>query len=424
VNDPAWAEERGHALDLQAPAHANRKDAVEQADQALIASLSAALLTKGPFVMAEIDLFRMERYQSLYWHQVEYDLSESGVLPMSIREVLGPDADAEAFLGMTLGYPLSEGSDESRANIAQWYAAGPDSVTLVNGGSEANFLTLWALLEPRDRLAFMVPNYMQGPGLGKHIGAGTDVFKLRLRDGRWQLDLESLERAVTKKTKVVMVCNPNNPTGYVLSEAEMQAVVEVAERVGAWIVADEIYRGAEVDGDVVSPTFWGRYDRTIVTSGLSKAFGMPGLRIGWVVAPSAQIRRIWERHDYTTLTPNAVSDKLCAIAMEPEVRERVLARTRGIIRANLPRLEEWISARPYFSFARPVAGAITYAKYDLPIGSSELVDRIRTEQSVLLVPGDMLGLKRGIRFGYGYDIETTMKGLSRADEVLSAIAGG
>ncbi len=375
--------------------------------------------------MAEIDLFRMERYQSLYWHQVEYDLSESGVLPMSIRELLGPDADAEAFVGATLGYPLSEGSDEARANIAQWYpGAGPDSVTIVNGGSEANFLTLWTLLERGDRVAFMVPNYMQGFGIGRHVGAGTDVFKLRLRDGGWELDLDSLERAVTKKTSVVMVCNPNNPTGYVLSEAEMHAVIEAADRVGAWIVADEIYRGAEVDGDAASPTFWGRYDRTIVTSGLSKAFGMPGLRIGWVVAPPAEVRRIWERHDYTTLTPNAISDKLCAIAMEPDARERVLARTRGIIRANLPRLEEWISARPYFSTARPVAGAITYAKYDLPIGSSELVDRIRAEQSVLLVPGDMLGLKKGIRFGYGYDIETTMKGLARADEVLSAVAGG
>jgi aspartate/methionine/tyrosine aminotransferase len=375
--------------------------------------------------MAEIDLFRMERYQSLYWHQVEYDLSESGVLPMTMRELLGPIADAEVFLATTLGYPLSEGSEESRANIARWYpGASQDTVTLVNGGSEANFLTLWTLLEPGDRLAFMVPNYMQGWGLGRHVAAGTDLFKLRLRDGAWRLDLQSLERAVTKKTKVVMVCNPNNPTGSVLSEAEMQAVVEVADSVGAWLVADEIYRGAEVDTDVASPTFWGRYDRAIVTSGLSKAFGMPGLRVGWVLAPPDVIRRIWERHDYTTLTPSMVSDRLCATAMEPGARERVLARTRGIIRANLPRLEEWIAARPYFSFARPAAGAITYAKYDLPIASSELVERIRAEQSVLLVPGDMLGLKKGIRFGYGYDIEATMKGLARADEVLSAVAGG
>ena len=116
-----------------------------------------------------IEQFRMERYQSLHWHEVDHDLSESGVVPMTIRELLGPVADAEAFLATTLGYPLSEGSEETRANVAAWYpGATAENVTMVNGGSEANFLALWALLEPGDRLAFMVPNYMQG--LGPRIG--------------------------------------------------------------------------------------------------------------------------------------------------------------------------------------------------------------------------------------------------------------
>ena len=169
--------------------------------------------------MPPIEPFAMERYQSLYWHLVEYDLSESGVLPMTIRDLLGPLADAEAFLASTLGYPLSEGSYETRTNIAQWYPdATAENVTVVNGGSEANFLTLWSLLDRSDRLAFMLPNYMQGLGLGHSFGDRVDTFKLKLRDGRWALDLEGLERAVGPKTKVVMVCNPNNPTGAVLTE--------------------------------------------------------------------------------------------------------------------------------------------------------------------------------------------------------------
>ncbi len=380
--------------------------------------------------MAQIDLFRMERYQSLYWHQVDHDLSESGVVPMTIRDLLGPEADAEAFVSTALGYPLSEGSLETRANIAAWYpGASTEQVTVMNGGSEANFLALWTLLEPGDRLAFMVPNYMEGWGLGRHLAEGTDTFSLALRDGRWALDLDSLERAVTPATKVIMVCNPDNPTGSVFSEAEMDAVVAAAERVGAWIVADEIYRGAEVDTEDVTPTFWGRTDRVVVASGLSKAFAMPGLRVGWLVAPPDLVARVWERHDYTTLTPGMVSDRLAAHAMQPDVRERILARTRGIIRANLPRLEEWIGTHPSFTSVRPTAGAITYVTYDLPIDSTELVERIRTEQSVLLVPGDMFGLEgtdagRGIRFGYGYDIEATMKGLARADEVFASIESG
>jgi aspartate/methionine/tyrosine aminotransferase len=271
-------------------------------------------------------------------------------------------------------------------------------------------------------LAFMVPNYLQGAGMGRHFGKATDRFSLKLRDGAWSLDLEELDGAVGKKTKAIMVCNPNNPTGYCLSEAEMDAIIGVADRVGAWIVADEIYRGAELDTDVATPTFRGRYDRVAVTSGLSKAFAMPGLRVGWVVAPEELIEAIWEHHDYTTLTPGMVSDRLAAIAMLPDVRESILARTRLIIRANYPALEGWLQSHAdILTWARPAAGAIAYAEYDLPVKSRKLAERIRQERGVLLVPGKMFGLKKGLRFGFGYDIERTLKALALVDEVLADI---
>ena len=371
-----------------------------------------------------IETFEMERMQSLHWHEVEYDLSESGVQPLTIRELLGERADPQAYLDTALGYPLSEGSEVAREHIAQWYpGCRRENVTIVNGGSEANLLTLWTLLEPGDRLAFMVPNYMQGWGLGRHFAGRTDTFELRLggNESRWALDPDELERAVTDRTRVIMVCNPNNPTGHVLTAPEMEAIVEAADRVGAWIVADEIYRGAEIDTDETSQTFWDRYDKVVITSGLSKAFGMPGLRIGWVVAPEETIGDVWIRHDYTTLTPGKISDELAAVAMEPERREWILARTREIIRRQLPPLEDWIHSHDdVFRYARPAAGAIAYVAYDLPQSSMELIERIRTEQSVLLVPGDVFGLDRGIRIGFGYDIEHTLKGLSRVDEVLAA----
>ena len=371
-----------------------------------------------------IDLFEMERMQSLYWHRVDHDLSESGVAPLRIEELLeGADLDAEAFLRSSLGYPLSEGSESTRERIAAWYPdAAVENVTVVNGGSEANFLACWTLLEPGTRLAFQVPNYLEGWGLGRAFADGTDTFALRLSGARWELDLDTLRDAVTDRTRAIMVCNPNNPTGHVFTAAEMDAVVEAAERVGAWIVADEIYRGAEVDTDEASPTFWGRGERVVVTSGLSKAFGLPGLRIGWAVAPPALIRDLWVRHDYTTLTPSAIGDQLCAVAMEPTERERILARTRGIIRRQLPPLEEWILARDdLFRYARPTAGAIAFTETDLPIRSRELIDRIREEQSVLLVPGEVFGAGNGIRFGFGYDIDRTMTALERVDATLRAI---
>jgi aspartate/methionine/tyrosine aminotransferase len=368
----------------------------------------------------KIDLFEMERMQSLYFHEVEFDLSESGVLPLTITELLGDEAVAGALLSTQLAYPLSEGSTLTRERIAAWYPeATADNVTVVNGGSEANHLTLWALLEPGDRLAFMVPNYMQGWGLGRHYSDGTDVFHLTPSGHRWALDVDELNRCVTEQTKAVMVCNPNNPTGHVMTEDEMSAVVDAARRANAWLVVDEIYRGAEVGIDEASPSFWGRYERTVVTAGLSKAFGLPGLRIGWTISPPELVGEIRLRHDYTTLTPGMVSDRLAAVAMEPEKREWILGRTRAILGRQWPRLEGWLRGHgDVFSYAPPKAGAIVYVEYDLPIDSKALVERIRKEKSVLLVPGDMLGVGRGIRFGYGYNIEHTLEGLARVDEVL------
>jgi aspartate/methionine/tyrosine aminotransferase len=365
--------------------------------------------------VARIDLFEMERLQSLHWHEVEYDLSESGVQPLRLDELIALAPNARSLLETPLGYPLSEGSERTRENVSRWYdGAGTGNLTITNGGSEANHLTLWTLLDAGDRLAFMLPNYLQGWGLGRHFGEETDTFGLVHNGSGWALDVDALDRAVGTRTKAVMVCNPNNPTGHVFTAEEMDAVVRAAERVGAWIVADEIYRGAEIDTDETCPTFWGRYDRVVVTSGLSKAFGLPGLRIGWAVAPTELIRELWVRHDYTTLTPGMLSDRLAELVMEPDRRESLLRRTRNLVRTNLPRLDEWIASQPALSYVRPLAGAIAYVEYDLPIGSRELIERIRTQQSVLLVPGEMFGLGNGFRVGFGFDIEHTIKGLDRA----------
>jgi aspartate/methionine/tyrosine aminotransferase len=367
-----------------------------------------------------LELFRMERMQSLHWHRVDYDLSESGVVPLSVDEIFGDRGSAAALLETPLGYPLSEGSEELRRRIAAFYpGAATENVTVVNGGSEANHLVLWALAKPGTRVALMVPNYMQGWGLGRHYAGRVDVFPLRLGRTRWELDRDALARAVTRKTRVVMVCNPDNPTGSVLDEEEMAAIVAAARRVGAWILADEIYRGAELAGDALTASFWGRYPRVAVTGGLSKAFGLPGLRVGWIVAAPKLVERIWLRHDYTTLTPGMLSDRLATVVMDPPNRERVLARTRAIVRGQWPRLEGWLRRHEaLFQWVAPQAGAIAFAKLRARGSSAALVDRIRREQSVLLVPGEMLGGGKGVRFGFGYDIERTLAGLARVESAL------
>jgi aspartate/methionine/tyrosine aminotransferase len=376
-----------------------------------------------------MDRFQMERTQCLYENEVKWNLSESGVQPLRVEELLDGEAGRAELLGLALKYPESNGSRLLRERIAQFYpGATADHVLVTTGCSEANYTTLWGLLEKGDRVAVMVPNYMQAWGLARGYAGRADAYRLvekrrGLRD-RWALDVGSLERAVTKKTKVIMVTNPNNPTGAVLTEDEMDEIVRVARRVGAWIVADEVYRGAEVGSDATSPTFWGRHAKVIVTGGLSKAFGLPGLRIGWIVAPPKQAASFWSYQDYTTLTPSMLSDRLARAAMEPRRREEILARTRGIIRRHLPRVEEWIRGHgDLLEYIAPVAGAIALVKYRLPIGSAALFDRLRLEKSVLITPGAHFGIGRYIRIGFGYDAARTLEGLGRVDELFGELSG-
>ena len=372
-----------------------------------------------------IEAFRMERLQSTYENYVDYNLSESGVHPMRLRELLG-SGGVDAFLGTELGYTQSNGSEELRDRIAAFYPdSSRDNVLVTNGGSEANYATFWSLLERGDHVAFMLPNYLQTWGLARAFASRVGTFRL-VPEGegggaRWALDVAGLRRAVTKKTRVILVTHPNNPTGAVLTEEEMDEIVRVARGCGAYIVADEIYRGAEVSG-TTTPTFRGRYERVLVTSGLSKAFGLPGLRIGWVVGPPAVVRRLWSYRDYTTIAPGALSDRLARVALEPERREAIFARTRGIILTNLPVLESWMRSHgDVFDYIPPRAGAILLARYALPTGAVALVEKLRVEKSVLVVPGDHLGAPRHLRLGFGSDTQYLREGLARIDEMIATV---
>jgi len=379
-----------------------------------------------------IEPFRMERMQSRYENYVDYNLSESGVQPMAPEDLLRDERARGDFLGASLGYVQSNGSEGLRDRIAAFYdGASRDNILVTNGGSEANYTTFWSLLERTDRVAFMLPNYLQTWGLARAWAGRADPFRLApMDDGRggrrWGLDVAALDRAVTRKTKIILVTNPNNPTGAVLTADEMDAVVRAARRVRAWIVADEIYRGAEMEGPP-TPSFWGRYDRVIVTSGLSKAFGLPGLRIGWIVGQPGVVERIWSYRDYTTIAPGMLSDVLARHVMEPARRAAIFERTRGIMRRNWPALKTFIDERSdLLSVIPPRAGAIAFLRYDLPIGSIALADRLRTEKSVLIVPGDQVGVPRHIRigFGYGADHRYLLAGLERIDALLRELRAG
>jgi hypothetical protein len=299
---------------------------------------------------------------------------------------------------------------------------------VTNGGSEANLITLMHLVQPSDQVVVMMPNYMQVRGLARALQAEVRHWKLtqasRKDLPRWATDLEALRDLVTERTKAILICNPNNPTGARLTASELDGICSIAAGPGAWVVSDEIYRGAELDG-IETPTAWGRYERVIVTSGLSKAFALPGLRIGWVVAPPALIDELWGVHDYTTIAPGAINDRLARIALTPQRRELLLARTRGILRTNYPTLKRWIERRAAtLTHVPPEAGAIALVRYSHRIGSTALVERIRDEQSVLVVPGDHFEMDGFLRIGFGCDPELLVPALERIGQVLDSIDAG
>src|SRR3954471_1327236 len=315
----------------------------------------------------KLEPFALERMQSTFENEVAINLSESGVHTLTLGELIEDPAAREALLSEPLRYTQTNGTVPLRQRIAAMYpGATPDHIQVTNGGAEANYLVTWNLVEPGDEVVMMVPNFMQAWGLARAFGANAKAWPL-LNDGRWKMDLDALERLVSPRTKLIAICNPNNPTGARFEAADLDRIAAIAGRHGSWVLSDEIYRGAERDGRD-TPSMWGRYDRAIITSGLSKAYAVPGLRIGWIVAPPPLVESLGAYHDYTTISPGTLSDVLARRALEPSRRARLLARTRHILQVNFPVLAEWLDSHAaLFSYVPPDAGAITYVRYHHPI---------------------------------------------------------
>ena len=361
----------------------------------------------------KIEQFEMERMQSTWENVVEMDMSESGVRPVTLRELAEMGLDIDNILDTPLGYSQSNGTIPLRESLAVLYpGATPDHIEVTNGTSEANYLLALALLGDGDEVAFEVPNYMQYWGLPKSLGAKVNCFHLRIDCG-WEPDWDEFDRAVNPRTRLVYVSNPNNPSGSVLSREAMKRMVDRCEAVGAWLLADEVYQGAEIWCER-TPSFWGMSDRVIVTSGLSKAYGIPGVRIGWIVGPKSVAAECWSQHDYLTIGPNKISDAVARVAVKAENRERLYARTRGILQHNLPLMQAWAASfGELLTFREPKAGALCLLRYNSPAPSYQLCERVRVNRSVLIVPGAHLGLEGFIRVWLGGKPEFLTEGLRR-----------
>ncbi|MGH9684883.1 MAG: aminotransferase class I/II-fold pyridoxal phosphate-dependent enzyme [Candidatus Acidiferrales bacterium] len=366
----------------------------------------------------QVQSFELERWQSIWENKVELNISESGVHPLTAAELVGDPERLQGFLDLPQSYPQTNGGEELRARIAELYpGATPENILVTYGGSEANFVSAWSLIERGDEVVFMLPNYMQIKGIVESFGATVKPLWLR-EELQWGIDIDELPRLITPKTRLVAICNPNNPTGSVLRKDECDAIVAAAARVGAWILADEVYRGAEMDGPI-TPTFWGAYERVLCTAGLSKAYSLPGLRTGWVVGPPKIVEKLWSYHDYTSIGPSVMTDRLASVALEPARREWILNRTQQFLKQNYPPLREWIDSHSrLFSHVPPKAGAMAWIGLRDGGNSAQMAEELRAKKGVLLVPGEPMGMESFIRIGFGGDLGQLRKALDRIGEWL------
>nr|WP_295784092.1 aminotransferase class I/II-fold pyridoxal phosphate-dependent enzyme [Rhodoferax sp.] len=362
--------------------------------------------------------FDLVEWQSRHEASSTYSLADSGCQPARLSDVVSDPADLEEMLNVDQGYGDLAGSDLLRGHIAAWHGASATDVLVTVGGTEANAIVLEAVVEPGGHAVVVMPGYPQLTGCLNNRGVRVDTVALEEARG-WQLSIDQLMRAVRADTRAIVVTHPNNPTGAVLSEHDICALVSAAARVGAWLVVDEVHRGTEAAGAVTS-TLWGRYDRVVCVGSMSKAFALPGIRIGWVVAPAALREQVERRHHYATIAPAKFATAIAERAFTTPVRERLLNRTRRFVRVGSDALRVWVDASDgLLSMVDPVATASGFVRYHLSEGSLEIADAIR-RAGVLVIPGAHFGVEHHLRITHGVEPEYLAEALQR----ISAVLGG
>lgn len=374
------------------------------------------------------ETFELERWMTTWELDVDYDIAESGILPLSIEDLLGliPRDAAESLrkdvLSLPLMYSEARGTLALRETLAATYErATPDDVLVTTGAIEANFLLFTTLLQPGDHVVAVSPAYQQLHSVPRALGAKVDLWSVVQEDG-FAYDLDVLESLVTDETKLIVINTPHNPTGAMLDDNQLDRVVEIADRVGAWVLSDEAYRWLEIPGGSPLPgPLHDRYERAISVGTVSKPFGVPGLRIGWFVANPEVAQKAWGIRDYVSLSPARLSDRIAQTVIAH--REPILARNAGIISENMDAATTWFEENSDIaSWTPPRGGLLAMMRYAASIPSSELADRLAAEKRVMLAPGSAFGIENHLRIGIGQRPELFRKGLEQTASLLRQLS--
>jgi aspartate/methionine/tyrosine aminotransferase len=315
-----------------------------------------------------------------------------------------------------MGYNSTCGSESLRAQVAEWYRVEPENVLITSGTSEANLLVNLTLLEQGDEYFSEVPQYEQTTGLARMLGVKVKPFHLAEAKG-WAPDFKELKEKINRHTKMISLDNPNNPTGAVMAQEEMQALCEIAEHVGAYVHCDNALRGSESDGKpAATPEF---YEKGIITGSISK-LGANSPRIGWIVADNEVIERCWVMKDYTTLSHCGIGEMFAERLLTNKAR--YIKRNQTIRKANIDTWNAWTKENPdLVTCAQPAAGFTVFPRYKNRLGSSKFAEKLMKEEGVKVSPGDHFGVERHLRINIGAKGDTFAQGLERIGRFMRRV---
>ena len=368
----------------------------------------------------DIKPFAVEMWMNEWENKCDYNLAETCVESLTIEELLKlvgkNETDLSQLLSMKMTYGDIFGSDRLRTAIASLYKKQSlSNIITTHGTIGANMLVHKALVNQGDKVVAVVPTYQQHYSIPASIGA--DVQHLWLKEENDFLpDLDELKEMMTSGTKLLAMTNPNNPTGSLMDRSYLEKVIQVARSVDAWILCDEVYRGTDQEGDGMTASVADLYEKGISTAGMSKAYSLAGLRLGWVTGPEEIVEAVSIHRDYDTISLGMIDDHFAAIALEG--KDRILERSQAITRGNLAMLSDWVDQEPLVTWVKPKSGTTALLKYDLPMTSEDFCLALLKETGVLFMPGSALEMEGTVRIGYANTPSVLRDGLNKVSGFL------
>lgn len=368
-----------------------------------------------------IEPFGVEIWMNEFETKCELNLAETCVESLTIGQLLTlagrNDTDLAELLAMKMTYGAIEGSDRLRDAIAALYERqSRENIIVTHGTVGANSLVHQALVSRGDRVISVVPTYQQHYSIPQSIGAEVVHLKLREQNG-FLPDLAELRELATPGTRLIAINNPNNPTGALMDRAMLEGIAAIARDAGAWILCDEVYRGTDQDGAGMTASMADIYEKGISTAGMSKAFSLAGLRLGWVAGPREVIETVMHHRDYNTISVGMIDDHFAALALENA--DKLLGRSQAITRGNLAILAEWVENEPLISWVRPRSGTTALLKYGLDMPSRDFCVALIQETGVMFTPGSAMEMEGYVRIGYANAPEILEAGLARVSDFLA-----